>query len=114
MKHYKSLEKAYLRVLNEEASHDDVYHINGVAVHYKPEVEEEKDNSKIWHYFVDNEGKIVKNMDWSSYDYPSKEIINFWIKLGCPDRYDIKEAGAGNGIGPVDIRDLQNYAKTKV
>jgi hypothetical protein len=109
-KDYKLLAEAYDSISDTTKS----YLINGVEAYYDPEINEEEDNKKIWHFFRDKEGKEVADFDFSPYETPSPDVIKFWIKLGCPNRSDIKVSGAGHGMGPIDIRDLQNYAKTKV
>ena len=109
-KDYKLLSEAYDSILDT----NETYLINGVESNYAPEIEEEEDNRKIWHYFKNKEGKVIADFDFSPYQKPSSDVIKFWIKLGCPNRNDIKVSGAGYGTGPIDVRDLQNYAKTKV
>jgi len=104
------LSEAYDNVLDASQA----YIINGVEAYYEPEIDEEEDNRKIWHYFRDKNGKEIADFDFSPYQTPSSEVIRFWIKLGCPDRSDIRNSGAGHGIGPISVQDLQNYAKTKV
>jgi hypothetical protein len=106
------LQEAYDSILNNDTS--NVYVINGIETHYDPEIDEEEDNRKIWHFFRDKEGKEVADMDWSPYSHPSPDVIRFWIKLGCPSRSDIRNSGAGHGTGPIDLKDLQNYAKSKI
>lgn len=104
------LSEAYGSMINA----NQAYLINGEEAFYTPEVDEEEDNRKIWHYFKNKEGKEIADFDFSPYETPNPEVINFWIKLGCPSRNDIRTSGAGNGIAPIDIKDLQNYAKIKV
>lgn len=105
------LSEAYSSI--SQSHGNKTYIINGVEVRYAPSEDIEEDNIKIWHYFKDNNGNTIADFDYSSYQTPSPEIIQLWINLGCPTRKDIRNSGAGNGVGPITDRDLENYAKLK-
>ena len=61
--------------------------VDGKEYKYGYEIDDEEDNSKIFHYVIDPEGK-EHSMDWSPYDSPSEEDIQLWIEMGMPSRRD--------------------------
>jgi len=99
--------------LKEDSSDKQSYYIDGVETFYEPEEDCDDDSCKIWHYFRDKNGKEIKDMDWSPYSTPSPEIINLWIKLGCPDRSNIKKLGASHVGGPITEEQLRNLLYNK-
>ena len=70
----------------------------GASIYYDPSVEHEDDVSKIWHDFRDCETDRYANLhlDWSPYSRPSKNDVEMWFALGCPDRRTI---GDGETVG---------------
>jgi hypothetical protein len=78
--------------------------VDGKEFTYKPYTQEEEAPSepgergmeKIFHQVYDSEGNRYL-LDWSPYDYPTKEEVATWIKLGMPKR---------SGKGPINSQEL--------
>lgn len=76
------------------------FKINNIEVVLVLEEDVEDDCTKLWHYFQNKEGAIIKIMDWSPYAIPTEADIELYIELGCPERGEIPT------IGPLNRKDL--------
>ncbi len=70
---------------------------------YMTDIDEEEDNRKIWHMLKTPEGKTI-DIDFTPYEYMTKDDIELYIKLGMPER---------QGVGPLDSEKLQKMAQIK-
>jgi hypothetical protein len=70
---------------------------------YMTDLDVEEDNRKIWHMIKTPDGKTV-NVDFTPYQYMSKDDVELYIKLGMPKR---------QGPGPLDSEKLQKMAQIK-
>lgn len=70
---------------------------------YMTDLDREEDNQKIWHMIKTPDGKTV-NVDFTPYEYMTKDDVEFYVKLGMPKR---------QGVGPLDSEQLQKMAQIK-
>lgn len=70
---------------------------------YMTDLDREEDNQKIWHMIKTPDGKTV-NIDFTPYQYMSKDDVEFYIKLDMPKR---------QGAAPLDSEQLQKMAQIK-
>jgi hypothetical protein len=54
---------------------------------YVPWEDRDVDNSKIWHDFVNVDGRKT-TCNWSPYDYMRRQEIQLWIDLRMPKHID--------------------------
>ena len=81
----------------------DTNHFEVDGYKYVPEIDDEGDVTKIYHYVITPEGKEMQ-VDWSSYKHMTPDDLKLWLKLGMPKRV---------GTGPLDSDDLRNIANQK-
>lgn len=80
---------------------------------YRPSVDREPDNQKIFHSVYKGsvtEGKEVGEIPMSPYTVAGREVFESWIDSGMPDKLTINMSLYGKDCGNPSGKDIINYA----